>query len=273
MPNSLDGLPDEPTGTVEERIAKLAREAEANRPTGLFVAPYMIEPMTRADRAGYVPLSTALMWIMTNGGAQDRDLNDVAAWQNAVSRLLPLIATGEIEINARRQAPDRTLFDGISISTPFGDSVPPGRERWILAYPYVDLQHWDEGDMNDQLYLHGLRQGATFTHLTVRKSDVLSEFPYSEVASAGNEAALTVPAGARAIPSKPHDTATLECIRLALLETPPFNVGYVTRDWSWPKIADHIGGAYQRKMGAKGYSETAHKIPSVASVRRVLGAG
>jgi hypothetical protein len=58
----------------------------------------MIEPMTRAGTAGYVPLCAALHWIMTEGGRASKNLEDRKAWADSVERLLPLISTGEVQI-------------------------------------------------------------------------------------------------------------------------------------------------------------------------------
>lgn len=43
--------------------------------------------------------------------------------------------------------------------------------------PYVDPQTWDERGFNDQLYLR-VTGPAAFTHLEVRKSDILREFAF-----------------------------------------------------------------------------------------------
>ena len=51
-----------------------------------LVQPYMIEPMTRAETAGYVPLCAALLWIMTDGGTIDRNLEDDKAWAGCTGR-------------------------------------------------------------------------------------------------------------------------------------------------------------------------------------------
>ncbi len=37
----------------------------------------MIEPMMRVENAGYVPFSSAVLWVMTNGGNDKKDLLDL----------------------------------------------------------------------------------------------------------------------------------------------------------------------------------------------------
>ena len=53
-----------------------------------------------------------------------------------------------------------------------------GDKPWINCTPYVDEEHWNN-DFNDQLYLQ--KSGpASWTHLQVRKSDILREFSFEQ---------------------------------------------------------------------------------------------
>jgi hypothetical protein len=80
-----------------------------------------------------------------------------------------------------------------------------------------------------------------------------------------------IPKGARAIPVQPFSSTKIECVRLALRETPPFNEGYVAQGWTWEAIATHIQEPYKRRMKERYQTENAP--PSVATVRRVFGEG
>ncbi len=167
------------------------------RPTPeLDVQPYMIEPMTRPGGAGYVPLSSALLWIMTKGEPETKNLTDAEAWQAAVDLLLPLIRTGEVEIAGRPEGIKRQMFAGAAVSGPLNDRARPGCERWICSMPYVDPQMWDEGGFNDQLYLR-VSGSAAFTHLEVRKSDMLREFVFP---NADRPPAVSTKAGRGKVP-------------------------------------------------------------------------
>jgi hypothetical protein len=143
----------------------------------LYVQPYMIEPMTRPGGAGYVHLSSALLWIMTKGAPEPKSLTNSETWQAAVDLLLPLIRTGEVEIVGRPEGIRPQMFAGAAVSGPLNNCARPGCERWIWSMPYVDPQTWDERGFNDQLYLR-VTEPAAFTHLEVRKSDILREFAF-----------------------------------------------------------------------------------------------
>jgi hypothetical protein len=116
---------------------------------------------------------------MTNGAATQKNLQDTGAWEAALSRLLPLLSTGEIEVVGRpadRGAPERiegSMFAGISVAEPVRESIDflVGDDPWISVSPYLDKQHWDRG-FNDQLFLRSASPAA-WTHLQVKKGDVL----------------------------------------------------------------------------------------------------
>lgn len=150
-----------------------------------LIQPYMIEPMMRPGTAGYVPFCAALHWTMTEGGTLERNLEDAEAWANCVERLLPLISTGEIEIIGRSgtgpfQRIEQQIFASIPVSQPTQDpfSMITGNDPWISSMLYVDAEHWN-ADFNDQLYL--FKSGpASWTHLQVKKADVLREIKFED---------------------------------------------------------------------------------------------
>jgi hypothetical protein len=51
-----------------------------------------------------------------------------------------------------------------------------GDKAWISCIPYLDEEHWNN-DFNDQLYL-SKSSSADWTHLQVRKSDVIREISF-----------------------------------------------------------------------------------------------
>jgi hypothetical protein len=67
-----------------------------------LVEPYMIEPMMRAGTAGYVPLCSALHWIMTEAGQRVQHLEDSEVWKASVERLWPYKGSrlpGDVEVS------------------------------------------------------------------------------------------------------------------------------------------------------------------------------
>ena len=154
-----------------------------------LVQPYMIEPMTRTGTAGYVPLCAALHWIMTEGGTASKNLEEIDAWNDSVRRILPALSTGEIQVVGRPASggPNQIIpsetFAGVVVARPLREeiSVIIGHHPWISCTPYVDEQHW-ASDFNDRLYLTHYGS-AGWTHLQVRKSDVLREIKFESAAT------------------------------------------------------------------------------------------
>ena len=174
-----------------------------------LVEPYMIEPMMRPSPAGYVPLCSALHWIMTEAGRKVQHLEDSQPWAAAVERLMPLISTGEVQIIGRPSSggPPRAIeghtFAGISVSQPMHDTLAliAGDNPWISCTPYVDEEHW--GDVfNDQLYVSKVGPAA-WTHLQLRKSDVLREIVFAD-AVLEEDADTVYETGAPGRPSSMH---------------------------------------------------------------------
>ena len=195
-----------------------------------LVEAHMIEPMMRAGTAGYVPLCSALHWIMTEAGQRVRHLEDLRSWYGSVDKLIPLISTGEIEILGKPisggapKALGGHMFAGIMVSEPLRDEpfgLITGDNPWISCMPYVDDEHWGR-DFNDQLFL--LKSGpASWTHLQVKKADVLREFSiFLEKGSAEKQAR----AAPSATSSDPLPKLQLEILEVAKQlwpdgETPP----------------------------------------------------
>jgi len=68
------------------------------------------------------------------------------------------------------------VFAGIQVGGPLNVSFDLicGVEAWIDCATYLDEEHWNN-DFGDQLYLDQSAK-ASWTHLQVRKADVLREF-------------------------------------------------------------------------------------------------
>jgi hypothetical protein len=151
-----------------------------------LIEAQMIEPMTRAGTAGYVPLCATIHWIMTDGGSLVKQLKDEKAWSVSIGRLLPLISTGEVEMIGRHRngGPADVIkghvFAGVLVPAPLSlpFSVLSGDDPWINCTPYSDDPHW-KADFNDQLFL-GRPGGAEWTHLSVRKADVLRQIHFEQ---------------------------------------------------------------------------------------------
>jgi hypothetical protein len=146
-----------------------------------LVEPYMIEPMMRDGTTGYVPLCCVVHWIMTEAGTKVRHLEDRQAWTTSVAKLIQPISTGEIEIIGRPRSGgppakiEGHVFAGILVAEPLHVSFEmlTGDVPWVGCTPYVDDKRWGD-DFNDHLYL-GKTGPASWTHLQVKKSDVLRE--------------------------------------------------------------------------------------------------
>lgn len=148
------------------------------------ITPSMLEPIAAAGTAGYVPLCAALQWIMASAGTRSVMIDDPEAWTAAVNTLWPLVCSGEIELLGLGRA--RVLTERITsqsltlvrVLAPLNDDINLvllNGPSHISCTPYVDEYHW-RNDFNDKLYESG-RPGPAWTHLQVRKADILSRWP------------------------------------------------------------------------------------------------
>jgi hypothetical protein len=224
------------------------------------VEPCMIEPMTRLENAGYVPFSSSLLWIMTEGGSSEKDLNDTTAWGAAVAKFRPLLETGEIEVIGRPAfGPPEIIkgfvFAGVLISEPLIDSLPMliDDHPWIGCSPFFDEQHWLQHS-NDQLFLQKATLAA-WTHLQVKKSDVCKAFVFPktvELKVDGPAAVMATPRLSRSakvarfkqwresqsgrIPTVKEDIAHMKAFSVGRDEVRDLRRGYPSRDRGRPKI-------------------------------------
>lgn len=148
------------------------------------ITPAMLEPLESGPASGYVPLSAALQWIACDAGSRLVTLDNTEAWQAAVAKLWPLVCTGEVELIGLR--PAAGLTEAIPahslglvrvhppIRLPIADMLVSAPSH-VATWPYLGRDHWD-GGYCDVLYVSG-RAAPQWTHLQVRKSDVLSRWP------------------------------------------------------------------------------------------------
>jgi hypothetical protein len=146
----------------------------------------MFEPVGNQS-VGYVPLCSALHWIMTRGGVLRLALDDEKEWDEACAKLFPWIHEGLVELiglprggSLTENIPGRTLTL-VKVLPPLKSSLADivlEAPSHIVCTPFIDQEHW-AGDFNDQLYLRG-QPRAAWTHLQVRKADVLDRCPRPE---------------------------------------------------------------------------------------------
>lgn len=154
-------------------------------PTGLYeITAEMIEPLARASNTGYVPLCSALHWIMTKGGIRRAPIDDQPLWDTACSELFALIEEDEIELVGRQRGGPLSLpirghlFVAIKILLPLSlklEDIALDAPSHIDCCAYEGEKNWLKS-FNDRLYLTG-QPGPEWTHLAVRKSQILKRWP------------------------------------------------------------------------------------------------
>ena len=148
------------------------------------VEPEMYEPLTRPGDEGLVPLCAALHWIMTARGTVTVELDDRDAWRLACHAILPFLHSGEIALvgmprggSLSEQIPGYAL-GAIKILPPLNAPIadillnsPPH----IATSIFLGIDTWRE-HFSDRLFLSG-EAVAAWTHLQLRKSEVLQRWP------------------------------------------------------------------------------------------------
>jgi hypothetical protein len=124
---------------------------------------------------------------MTSGGTRAVAMDDRDAWTSSVDKLFPRIVTGDIELNGlrcgepmARRLPSAELAL-VKVLPPVCDAIGDillHSPSHISCCAFIDKEHWFRG-FNDQLFEKG-RAFAAWTHLQVRKDDLLSRWPKPE---------------------------------------------------------------------------------------------
>lgn len=153
----------------------------------LSIEPFMLEPLTKPGDDGYVPLCSALQWIASHRGLRSVRMDDQQAWDRAVSALLPLIATGAIELVGTpssgalvERIPGYWLAT-IKVLPPVGAWIGDlllNASSHIDTAPFIDQKTWFD-QINDKLYETG-KSGPTWTHLQVRKAAIIERWARPE---------------------------------------------------------------------------------------------
>jgi hypothetical protein len=162
---------------------RIATYATADEYTAWPLEASMLKPISDAGNAGYVPLCAAVLWIVSDGGKRLVPI-DRAAWDAGVQKLWPEICTGEIELiglAAGQTFPARIPGHSLvlmKVLSPLNISLSEAllsSRSFIQCTSYPDADQWQQ-QFNDELYESG-RVDAAWTHLQVRKSDILDRWP------------------------------------------------------------------------------------------------
>jgi len=119
----------------------------------LILTSDMIGAPVAPEGSGYMPLSQAAYWIVTNGGANSVDLDDQAAWKHAYDELLAHIASNDVQIigqssDGMNEEINALLFAGLRVSYPYHltpSELLFGSEPYIDSFPFIDDEHWWKG--------------------------------------------------------------------------------------------------------------------------------
>jgi hypothetical protein len=144
------------------------------------IADLHLGPMT--SDASHVPLSVALCWVTTQCGATTVLIRDEEAWRTGVSKLLPKISDGSIEIIGRGEDDvsnplPPVAFASIAVPWPVGSlsSILAESEAHIDCHLFNGEEEWKK-DGNDQFLKKGSSRPG-WTHLQVRRKHVLKFWP------------------------------------------------------------------------------------------------
>jgi hypothetical protein len=148
-----------------------------------FISPAMIEPIMKAGNSGYVPLCSALYWIMTDSGTKCVAIEHEQVWEAAGDTLFPLIHTDEITLvglprgaGLSEKIPGHliSVIKALSPLTCTRGDILVNAPSHIYCIPFLDREYWSH-DFNDRLYITGQADPA-WTHLQVCKTDILSRW-------------------------------------------------------------------------------------------------
>jgi hypothetical protein len=130
------------------------------------------------EGGGYMPLSQAAYWIVTNGGTKSVDVDDQAAWKHAYDELLAHIASNDVQIigqsgDGMNEEINALLFAGLRVSYPYHDTPSEllfGSEPYIESFPFIDDEHWRKGFDDKLVPAPGGKR--RWSRLQVKKEDV-----------------------------------------------------------------------------------------------------
>jgi hypothetical protein len=156
---------------------------------------------------GFMALTAAAHWIASQGGTLAVGKGE-QFWKQAFGDLLAHIASQHIEVIGRRgtgnESVPAVLFAGIRVLYPYSDpdrsilNTMFGKEPVLNCSPFTeDEEQWQE--INDKLYASGRDDVPQWTHLQVKKSDVIRFWPAKTTTQEPGvvEAATSTPVTAR----------------------------------------------------------------------------
>ncbi len=150
------------------------------------IEPQMLAPIADGDSSGFVPLCTALQWIMTDCGRRAAMMDDAVRWYESVREIWPYICDGQIEIIGLQAGHSLTtripgeMLTVAKVLPPIENSIDDillNSPSHIACTSYINQQLW-ERDFTDTLYETG-RPAPAWTHLQIRKSQILERWPRS----------------------------------------------------------------------------------------------
>jgi hypothetical protein len=145
-----------------------------------------LEPMT--THASHVPLSVAFYWVISNCGVASVPFRDEEAWNSGVSKLMPKISEGSVEIIGRDDGHMSSVlppvaFASIDVPFPLSQSLAHilGESTHICCYFPTGEDEWKNG-FDDRFFAQG-NLNARWTHLQVRREHVLKLWPKPDTKS------------------------------------------------------------------------------------------
>jgi hypothetical protein len=165
---------------VRVRSASVAGLWQAPKPRPSLTLPQVAKP----ERAGFMPLFQAALWIATRGGSVLFDPESELHWQSAYAELIDAMSTGEVRVTGIRdnvrQAIDGAIFAGCRVDYPYQDapiSLILSDDFYIQSYPYIDDEHW-RGGFDDSFQN---RRETRWKQMMVAKADVARLWPFTRL--------------------------------------------------------------------------------------------
>lgn len=146
-----------------------------------ITAEPVLPPLVKPEGGGFMPLYCAAQWIASKGGSIEIDPEDMEVWWPAYADLLNRVSSEDVEVVGRRNGKNEEVpgynFAAIPVVYPFDSpniELMWSGDVYLDSAIYEDESKWQSGN-TDSL---GNRSGKTWTHLMVRKSNILREWPF-----------------------------------------------------------------------------------------------
>jgi hypothetical protein len=141
----------------------------------------LTQPEIRPDGPGYMDLTDAACWIATEGGKVGFFYRDKERWRPAFEKLLPAVASGEIEVIGRHSGDLAAQIIGAHFASITVEYPYEGEVHLNLMFgekPHVKC--WGGWDDERERYIDELWVGdrKLYSHLQVRKEHVFKLWPF-----------------------------------------------------------------------------------------------